>query len=215
MQTATKLFFIFVIISLSHIRAMTTEDAKQLVTGAVNAAKNQPFFPVIEEPDTIGDLESLGEFQLLKSKAEDVWKTMSDNLYALNIVAPTKEAKIILFQSFEGLSPESYLDFINKALGYYQLKLIDKNQFDGLIFLPQNNQRWFLSHNYQDPRVHRFLLRVKAVFANDQNTIDGVDHILSGRMQRADDAERAADPYFKGNEGIPLLRSGTSASPTP
>ena len=215
MQMATKLLFVFIAISLSRIHGMTIEEARQLVNATVSAAKKQPYFPMIEEADTIADLKSLPEFKVLTGEAEDVWKAMSENMYALNTVAPTKEAKVILFQSFEGLSPESYLDFINKSLGYYQLHLINKNQFDEYIFLPQNNQRWFLSHNYQDARVHRFLFRVKAVFANDQNEIDGVDHILSGKMQRADDAERATDPNFNGNAGIPMLRSGTSASPNP
>lgn len=210
MKTVSKLLLLLAFIPFAYSQAMSTDEAHRLVASALDATKKQPF-PDLGEPDALGNLRTLVEFKKLSSKAEEVWKVASLNL---NLVAQNEDARNILFDSFEeGLSPESYLQFINRALDFYQSHIIDKYTFTGYALVPDGNKRFFLPYNYQDPRVRAFLLKVKTVFADDRSTILSVDHILSGNNKIVDDERRAEDPRHFGSMPIQLLHVIASPSP--
>lgn len=216
MQTVNKLLLplLFIPFACSQAKAMSTDEAHQLVDSVFVATKKQPF-PDLGEPKTIEYLHSLDEFKQLSNKAEEVWLAASQNV---NLVAPTEETKDILFDSFEGLSPESYLQYINRALDYYQSHIIDKYAFEGFVLLPHGEKQFFLSYNYQDPRVRAFLLRVKAAFAVDPNIVSCVDDILSGQAKNVNEERRAEDARYLGTLPIPLLKgvvsSGAESTPS-
>ena len=184
---------------------MSADEARKLVASVLNEAKAQPL-PPLSESKTVGDLRPFESYKNLTGRSEEIWKVASQNL---NLVAPTPDMKAILFDSFEGLSPESYLQFLNKTLAFYQNQIITHDNFVDFILLPGNNQQLFLPYNYQDPRVHAFLLKVKSVFASDPNMASSVDHILSGKMKIAED-ERRADESYLGKQPIPLLEGTQS-----
>jgi hypothetical protein len=165
-------------------------------------------------PDGMSHLEQMrksDEYKKLESCSPAVWLIAMQNL---DSVAPTSEDKHILFQSFEGLSPENYLDFLNGALDLFSKNQIDLDVFTHSVFYSGGKMQFFISHNYDHPEVAAFLEKAEEVLKKKgEPFMFNVQEARSGKLKKLHDAARANHPELA-KQPIPLLRPVVPPPPT-
>ncbi len=160
-------------------------------------------------------MRKISQYQVLEQSSPAIWETAVNNL---SEVAPTENDQTILFQSFEGLPPEEYLQFLNQALDLYSQRKISLGVFTG-IFFPAGKMQLFISHNYDQPEVAAFLEKAEEVLKKkDEPLMFNIQEARSGKLKQLHDAARANHPELA-KQPIPLLRPSapppTSAQTTP
>jgi hypothetical protein len=131
-----------------------------------------------------------------------IWQNAINNLAS---VAPTNDDQTILFQSFESLSPWSYMQFLNRALDLYSQGKIKLIVFEN-IFFPAGKMQFFISHNYDQPEVAAFLEKAEEVLKKKgEPLMFNVQEARSGKLKQLHDVARAQHLELT-KLPIPLLR---------
>ena len=179
---------------VQHIRSCL-----QIINEKANAKKITP--------DTPQFLVRIPEFNALQNEADTIWE---DALKNLSSVAPDGYTKSILISSFEGLSPENYLAFLNRALDMYNTQQIDKWEFLQAMG-PVGRLNGLLDDNYRDPRVMAILEKAKKAFSNDPREVEVFNSMLSGKNKQMLDQKREAFRNLPG-EAPPIVKLSAPGS---
>ena len=142
-------------------------------------------------------------YKELVKMSPGMWQQVIANM---DDVAPSPPMRTIVFQSFEGLPPKEYLEFLNKALDLCEQGRISGLEFEG-VFMPPGRMRFFLSYNYKDPQVAIFLKRVQQARISEGIAANIADY-LSGKQMQRDIAMRKMHPDIFASQQVPLLTGG-------
>jgi len=175
---------------------------------AVQSKVDQKKINIFEYPEL---LSNFPEYTTLEAQSKTEWR---DALANLQIIAPSDVAKRILFESFQSLDANDYLEFLNRAASLCENGQISKGIF-GDVLSPSGRMQAFLVDNYNYPAVRNLLERARRIFFDNAQEIKAIDSILSGDSKEMLDNYRKAHAGLKGESPEELKLNATSPAKTP
>jgi len=81
------------------------------------------------------------------------------------------------------MTAENYVKFLNVMASLYEQKRISKDVLTVALY-PEGRLEYVLDDNYQDKNVITFCQQAKKIWADDPQTVNMFDAILSGSSQQ-------------------------------
>jgi hypothetical protein len=154
-------------------------------------------------PQFLGQLPA---FKSLQAQAPGIWQIALEHF---DEIATNPNQKQILLYSFEGLSPDEYLNAVDRMTAMTQEGRLASKHLQAAIS-PIGALRGFFVFNYQHPRVRSVLLSVKSVLPAEAPTRSLIDDILSGERKRYAEGLPAA---YRNEYGKPPILPMPTATP--
>jgi hypothetical protein len=203
-------------VSIPKLMAQDSNNTKFEHVKNLLAATEQGMKSILPQtPDAVAEnvrlLRRLPEFRTLESDMNDYWKPVVMNLPS---IAPTETSQVILVQACSNITPGSYVHFLDEMATLYEERKISKMLFMRAIY-PDSRLRYVLQDNYKNKDVVRFCEQAKRVLADEPQTINMFNAILSGQAKQVlDDMRKGGgetSPEVKIESGTTFSAGGTGS----
>jgi len=153
----------------------------------------------------LSKIESAPTFKELVSYTTANWESIVDNWGG---IAVDENTRLIQLHALLFLPPEDYLNCLKRVLKLYEQGDVDRHEMFMLLFSAENEKRWFLSSNYNDPMVMELFDELSRVFSKDQQITETIKFYKSGKAKKRDEFVRNEKPKgYYAMEPLPLLHS--------
>jgi len=129
----------------------------------------------------LSKIESAPTFKELVSYTTANWESIVDNWGG---IAVDENTRLIQLHALLFLPPEDYLNCLKRVLKLYEQGDVDRHEMFMLLFSAENEKRWFLSSNYNDPMVMELFDELSRVFSKDQQITETIKFYKSGKAKK-------------------------------